>query len=67
MVKETLKRLGYRSLMVEGGQKVISSYLSSTNKRIVDRIIITIAPVLVGKNGTAATSETNSDVSLRSP
>ncbi|PVF98630.1 hypothetical protein CPB86DRAFT_774784 [Serendipita vermifera] len=49
-VTETLKSLGYRSLMVEGGQKVISSYLSSTSMHLVDRVIITIAPVLLITN-----------------
>ncbi|CAG0936163.1 2,5-diamino-6-(ribosylamino)-4(3H)-pyrimidinone 5'-phosphate reductase [Thermoflexales bacterium] len=36
---------GIRSLMVEGGARVITSFLRA---RLVDRLIITIAPVLVG-------------------
>jgi riboflavin biosynthesis pyrimidine reductase len=34
-----------RSVMVEGGAQVITSFLRA---RLVDRLVITIAPVLVG-------------------
>ena len=36
---------GFESLMVEGGSEVITSFL---NRRFVDHIILTIAPILVG-------------------
>ncbi len=36
---------GIRSLMVEGGARVITSFLQA---RLVDRLVITIAPMLVG-------------------
>jgi riboflavin biosynthesis pyrimidine reductase len=41
----TLVSSGIRNLMVEGGAGVITSFLSS---RLVDLLVLTIAPVLVG-------------------
>jgi 3,4-dihydroxy 2-butanone 4-phosphate synthase/GTP cyclohydrolase II len=40
-----LRQLGIHSLMVEGGAEVITAFLSHN---LVDRLIITIAPILVG-------------------
>ncbi len=40
-----LGALGLRSLMVEGGAQVITSFLTA---RLADRLIITIAPKLIG-------------------
>lgn len=37
-------------LMVEGGSRVISSFLTCP-KNVVDIVIITVAPVLVGEDG----------------
>jgi 2,5-diamino-6-(ribosylamino)-4(3H)-pyrimidinone 5'-phosphate reductase len=45
-VFDHLGALGYRSIMVEGGASVISSVLSSG---LVDLLVVTIAPVLVGE------------------
>jgi 3,4-dihydroxy 2-butanone 4-phosphate synthase/GTP cyclohydrolase II len=42
---ERLGDLGVNSLMVEGGAGIITSFLS---ERLVDRMILTIAPTLVG-------------------
>ena len=36
---------GFQSVMVEGGTEVITSFL---NRRLVDHVILTIAPILVG-------------------
>jgi hypothetical protein len=41
-------------LMVEGGAKVISSFLTSP-KNVVDLVIVTVAPVFVGNDGIEAT------------
>lgn len=41
----TLADLGIQNLMVEGGAKVITSFLS---QRLVDWVVITIAPVFLG-------------------
>jgi len=46
----SLLTFGIRSLMVEGGAKVIQSFLTSA-KSSVDVIIVTVAPILVGDNG----------------
>ena len=40
-----LGRKGIKSIMVEGGSQVITSFLES---RLVDKLIITVAPRLVG-------------------
>jgi len=54
---KTLCTLGIRSLMVEGGAQIIKSFLSaskptpSNTHGLVDTIIITVAPVLVGDEG----------------
>ncbi|KAI0094478.1 dihydrofolate reductase-like domain-containing protein [Irpex rosettiformis] len=55
---KTLKTLGIRSLMVEGGAKIIQSFLRETHPGldgkaipIVDNIIITVAPKIVGADG----------------
>ncbi|HEX8494463.1 MAG TPA: GTP cyclohydrolase II [Pyrinomonadaceae bacterium] len=42
---EKLSELGIGSLMVEGGADIITSFLA---ERLVDQIIVTVAPVLVG-------------------
>ncbi len=40
-----LADLGVESLMVEGGAQVITSFLSA---RLVDQLVVTVAPILVG-------------------
>jgi 2,5-diamino-6-(ribosylamino)-4(3H)-pyrimidinone 5'-phosphate reductase len=47
---------GIASLMVEGGQRVISSFLS-VDPALVDVVIVTIAPMLVGHGGVEALNE----------
>jgi GTP cyclohydrolase II len=42
---EYLSTMGINSLMVEGGAQIITSFLTS---RLVDQIVLTIAPLLVG-------------------
>jgi GTP cyclohydrolase II len=42
---EYLGSLGITSLMVEGGAQIITSFLAS---RLVDQVVLTIAPLLVG-------------------
>lgn len=44
-----------RSIMVEGGASVISSFLSTPG--LVDLVIVTVAPVLVGDDGVSAAKE----------
>jgi GTP cyclohydrolase II len=42
---ERLRELGIKSLMVEGGARVITSFLS---EQLVDHLILTVAPVFIG-------------------
>ncbi|KAK0190631.1 dihydrofolate reductase-like domain-containing protein [Armillaria mellea] len=48
-VLQTLHELGVQSLMVEGGARVIGSFLAEQDS--VDTVIITIAPKFVGSQG----------------
>jgi 3,4-dihydroxy 2-butanone 4-phosphate synthase/GTP cyclohydrolase II len=50
---EALRRAGIRSLLVEGGARVITSFLS---QRLADRLIVGIAPRVLG-SGTDAVSD----------
>ena len=42
---------GIRSVMVEGGGTVINSLLSAVNDKLVDSVIITVAPIWLGEGG----------------
>jgi 3,4-dihydroxy 2-butanone 4-phosphate synthase/GTP cyclohydrolase II len=48
-----LRLLGIRSLLVEGGARVITSLLA---RRLVDRLVVGIAPVMIG-SGTGAVGD----------
>jgi GTP cyclohydrolase II len=48
-----LRRLGIRSLLVEGGARVITSML---RERLADRVVVAVAPLLLGK-GTEAVGD----------
>jgi riboflavin biosynthesis pyrimidine reductase len=55
-VLRSLREQGIQSLMVEGGARVIHGFLrtaSSSSGAMVDTVIITVAPQLVGERGTA--------------
>lgn len=47
-VLRMLREKGIRSVMVEGGARVIQSFLSG---HLIDALIVTTAPVLVGRDG----------------
>lgn len=47
-ILHTLRECGVNSLMVEGGARIITSFLAES---VVDALIVTIAPVLVGEAG----------------
>ncbi|KAG8900698.1 2,5-diamino-6-(ribosylamino)-4(3H)-pyrimidinone 5'-phosphate reductase [Tulasnella sp. 403] len=51
-----LKSLGIKSLMVEGGQRVISTLLSHQSP-VFDCLIVTVAPLLVGAAGVGAIAD----------
>lgn len=44
----TLRSLGIQDLMIEGGAQIIDSFVRSG---LVDRLVVTIAPVVVGPHG----------------
>jgi riboflavin-specific deaminase-like protein len=50
---DRLLRLGIRSLLVEGGGRVITSMLRG---RLVDRVVVAVAPILLG-SGTEAVGD----------
>ncbi|KAF3308810.1 2,5-diamino-6-(ribosylamino)-4(3H)-pyrimidinone 5'-phosphate reductase [Orbilia oligospora] len=52
------QELGIESLMVEGGGNVINSLLEDEeNKKLVDNVIVTIAPTWLGKGGVVVSPE----------
>ncbi|KAF1940588.1 riboflavin-specific deaminase [Clathrospora elynae] len=50
-ILEELARAGIQSIMVEGGGMVINNLLSVENFNLVDSVIVTIAPIWLGKGG----------------
>lgn len=62
-----LAELGIESLMVEGGAQILTSFF---RERLVDRLVITIAPLLVGglsAIGQPLSSQSNGFPRLRHP
>ncbi|KAI0673677.1 bacterial bifunctional deaminase-reductase [Trametes maxima] len=68
-VLAALRQRGIRSLMVEGGARVIRSFLSATHasakagSEVVDALVITVAPTLVGSAGVGYGAELHADTS----
>ncbi len=56
-----LTEMGIRSLMVEGGAAIISSFLSA---HLVDRLVLTIAPMLVGGLNAVAREPDSNGIAL---
>ena len=52
-----LHSLGIRTLMVEGGAQIIDSFARSG---LVDRLVVTVAPVVVGPQGIGYTLDPSS-------
>ncbi|VDC08047.1 unnamed protein product [Peniophora sp. CBMAI 1063] len=51
-VLEAIRAEGIQSVMVEGGARIILSFLSAaTQDELVDSLIVTVAPVIVGAHG----------------
>lgn len=46
-----LAGLGVGSVMVEGGGRVINDLLRAENRRFVDAVVVTVAPVYLGEGG----------------
>ncbi|EED79711.1 predicted protein [Postia placenta Mad-698-R] len=52
MLMMSLSSMGIRSVMVEGGARVIQSFLAEAESSdIVDTVVVTVAPTLVGESG----------------
>lgn len=51
LVLESLAARGIRSVMVEGGAKVIMDLLREGNQGVVSSVIVTVAPVWLGEGG----------------
>jgi 2,5-diamino-6-(ribosylamino)-4(3H)-pyrimidinone 5'-phosphate reductase len=51
VVLDVLASRGVKSIMVEGGAKVIMDLLREDNQRFINSVIITIAPVWLGAGG----------------
>ncbi|KAK5660317.1 hypothetical protein OQA88_12857 [Cercophora sp. LCS_1] len=62
---DVLKGLGVRSVMVEGGGEVINSLLRGEERRMVDSVIVTIAPTWLGKGGVVVSPERDQDGPVR--
>ena len=58
---QILYKEGIRSLMVEGGGTVISELLRPHYARLVDSVVITIAPNFLGRSGTSVSPDTSFD------
>lgn len=50
IILEKLQEIGIKSIMIEGGAKVINDLLIN-KEDLVDSLIITVAPIFLGKNG----------------
>lgn len=54
VVLDKLRSLGISSLMVEGGARVIDSFLQANlSTPCIESLIVTVAPTLVGASGVA--------------
>lgn len=53
VVLEELAVWGIRSVMVEGGAKVITDLLRRENQKFVNSVVVTVAPVWLGAGGVA--------------
>ncbi|KXN88821.1 2,5-diamino-6-ribosylamino-4(3H)-pyrimidinone 5'-phosphate reductase [Leucoagaricus sp. SymC.cos] len=62
-VLQKLSSLGIKSLMVEGGAKIINSFIQANlGTPLIDALIVTVAPILVGAHGLSYASALPSGV-----
>jgi len=52
-----LKSKGIESLMIEGGGQIINKLLTDDHRHLIDLVIITIAPVWLGRGGVSIAPE----------
>ncbi|KAI9744106.1 MAG: 2,5-diamino-6-(ribosylamino)-4(3H)-pyrimidinone 5'-phosphate reductase [Claussenomyces sp. TS43310] len=63
LILDCLSQRGIKSVMVEGGGKIIENLLLRRNQALVDSVIVTIAPVWLGKGGVTASPNRADDAS----
>jgi 2,5-diamino-6-(ribosylamino)-4(3H)-pyrimidinone 5'-phosphate reductase len=66
-IVDVLAKEGIRSVMIEGGGAVINDLLSVENFGLVDSVIVTIAPVWLGKGGVLVCPDARVEEGLRVP
>ncbi|KAH3919199.1 2,5-diamino-6-(5-phospho-D-ribosylamino)pyrimidin-4(3H)-one reductase [Parastagonospora nodorum] len=66
-ILNVLAKEGIRSVMIEGGGAVINGLLSKENMGLVDSVIVTIAPVWLGKGGVQVCPDARVDDGKRVP
>jgi 2,5-diamino-6-(ribosylamino)-4(3H)-pyrimidinone 5'-phosphate reductase len=66
-ILHVLAREGIKSVMIEGGGAVINELLSEENMRLVDSVIVTIAPVWLGKGGVLVCPDARTEEGQRVP
>jgi 2,5-diamino-6-(ribosylamino)-4(3H)-pyrimidinone 5'-phosphate reductase len=66
-ILEVLAREGTKSVMIEGGGAVINDLLSKENLGLVSSVIVTIAPVWLGKGGVQVCPNARKDEGQRVP
>lgn len=66
-ILQVLAREEIKSVMIEGGGAVINELLSKKNMGLVDSVIVTIAPVWLGKGGVQVCPDARTDEGQRVP
>jgi 2,5-diamino-6-(ribosylamino)-4(3H)-pyrimidinone 5'-phosphate reductase len=66
-ILEVLAKEGIKSVMIEGGGAVINELLSKENMALVDSVIVTIAPVWLGKGGVQVCPDATTEEGQRVP
>ena len=60
-ILKALAAEGVRSVMIEGGGKVINGLLSEEHKYLIDSVIVTVAPTYLGKGGVVVSPSPRQD------
>jgi 2,5-diamino-6-(ribosylamino)-4(3H)-pyrimidinone 5'-phosphate reductase len=66
-ILDALRSHGIKSIMVEGGGFVINDLLSPENYKLVDSVIVTIAPTWLGKGGVQVCPDGRQEDGVRLP
>jgi 2,5-diamino-6-(ribosylamino)-4(3H)-pyrimidinone 5'-phosphate reductase len=66
-ILDALRSHGIKNIMVEGGGFVINDLLSPENFKLVDSVIVTIAPTWLGKGGVQVCPDGRQEDGVRLP